>query len=236
MKILVKIGKIIYFYSVLLTALFLFFKCYEYYFFNDFFIKIPNLVDVKYDDAKKVEKKGLKLKVIGEVSSSKPIGVICKQNPYPGSLLKRGSNIKVFISKGIKRVEIPNIKEENLEDAQKILKERNILISNVDFVFNEDIEFNKIIAIDPQEGFFIPANKKVSLLVSKGPKNKVAFIPDVIGLDFETVQEILKKEGLLVGKISYKKNKYDKNTVLDVSPRIGEKVYKGSIIDLVLSE
>lgn len=236
MKKIFKIGKVLYFYTILLSSLFLFFKCYEYYFFNELFIKIPNVVDVKYEDAKKIEKKGLKLKIMGEVSSTKAVGLICKQTPYPSSLIKRGSNIKVFISKGIRRIEVPNIIEESLDDAQKILKNRNILIGNIDFVFNENIDFNKIISTDPEEGTLIATNKRIALLVSKGSRNKITFIPDVIGLDFEKVQEIFKIEGLLIGRVSYKKVNYEKNIVLDILPKVGEKVFKGSFVDIVLSE
>lgn len=235
-----KKGKI-FIYSVIFAGfiliLFLSLKIFEMVYFNEKYYKVPDLKSYTYEEAEKIVlNTDLNVKKIGGEFSSYPIGQIFLQEPEPGTVVKKGRNIRVWVSNGAALVDMPDLTGMNFLDAKVLAEEKGMVVGNVITVKGNG-KYNEVMATDPATNTLISKGQKISFLVN-GLENVVQVrMPDIIGITVEEGQEILSRNSLIVGNIDYKELKgIAPGVVVKTSINSGDRVSAGSTINIVVSK
>jgi len=137
-------------------------------------------------------------------------------------------------------ISVPNLSKLSEEQAEQRLNEVNL-----DYVILDSVDFRKdypkysVVEQDPAPGSKVKVNRKVYLKINSSGFTSVK-IPDLIEKTFRQAEPTLKALGLEIGTITYRPY-LGKDMVLEMKMngkklRIGEKVLKSSVIDVVLGD
>ncbi|BDU50538.1 PASTA domain-containing protein [Haliovirga abyssi] len=206
-------------------------------FFNEYYVITPSFIGMKYDDAFTLSKKmSLNLVVLEKEFSKYNKDVIFDQIPKMNTKVKKNRAIKIWVSKGKIERKVPNLFRNDLAEVKSLLIKNGIEIENVSYT-HSSLPFNSIIACDPAYGTILKANQKISLLISLSQNTKNVYMPDIIGINFESAKKILEKSNLIIGKTEFINDDFvDNNIILDSSPRAGEKLHPGSVVNLTINQ
>ena len=130
-----------------------------------------NLVGMTPEDARKaIEALGLKWELDSSKVASDTVaeGKVAQTNPSPGSKVKAGQTIRVYLSSGSDEVEVPDLSGMSSEDAQAQLKALGLNVTVEEVAGNQPA--GQVLSIEPGEGSKVEKNSTVKLKVSKGPQ------------------------------------------------------------------
>ena len=181
---------------------------------------------------------GLKLDIreIEEYNDTVKEGRITRTDPVVGQPLKEGQTVILYISKGPEKKEasIPNVTDRDLETALDVLRSNGI--DDVEFKIvekeenSDNIDEGKVIRTEPASGTKVKSGDTITIWVSIGPEIKKSNMPNVVGMNYATAYELLKKEGF--SNVDFKvvdsdadkdevvKQPYPRNELLDVTTEI----------------
>lgn len=131
-------------------------------------IETPDLIGKDIVQANQIlRENGLYMRIEGEEYSDLPSGTIYKQEPPPQTKIKKGREIGVIVSKGLRFSVLPDLTGMKLEDAERILNEKRIPLEKVIYINSPKYEPSIVIAQrpEPQEG-----GRSIKLIVSSGKK------------------------------------------------------------------
>lgn len=192
---------------------------------------VPQLVGLTPEAAvNAIAKLPLKTGTITEVFNSEiPKGFVISADPAPGTKVRRDASIKLVVSKGIETLSLASYVGKIGEEALTELSEAGFDVT-VTYAFDEKIIPGGVISQNPATGD-IPKGAKIELIVSKGSAFVTIPTKGIVGLKQEKARQILEGLGLVVqDKPSGTKNK----TVINVSPKAGTKVKRGSTVTLAV--
>ena len=162
-------------------------------------VQVPNIVGKSVDDAKK-QLEGLNLVLVegGTESSDEPEGTIIKMNPEVGTMVKEKSSVRVIVSEGKTKTKMPDLIDNDMEYATKVLNSYGIKISseNISQEFDDNAAKGQIIRQTPKKDTEITSDTKVTVVVSKGPEIKFTKVPKVIGSDLDAAKSQLSESNL----------------------------------------
>lgn len=139
-----------------------------------------------------------------------------------------------LLGPGGRRVVVPSVVGLPLSEAQRLLSSRGLNPVVERLSFSETVPEGNVISQDPGEERKVDEDSDVKLDVSKGPE-RVA-VPSLIGKSQQEAENLLKESGLEVGALSTRFDKtVEAGTVLDQTPNSGQRVDRGSSVDLVVS-
>lgn len=220
----------------LVLIVFFFIQIFSTIYFNEKYYKVPNLSSYTLEDVTDILKKNeLNVVKVGEEFSDLPIGEIFLQEPEPNSIVKKGRNIKVWISKGKALVEVPNLTGMNYLDAKVIAEQKGLIIDKVITVKAQG-DYNEVLATDPNTNTLLTRGEKISFLVNGAEQVFEIKMPDLVGLSFDKALEVLTKNSLIVGNVEFSSIPgVGKNVIIKSSVKSGEKIPAGSAVDLIIN-
>ena len=135
-------------------------------------------------------------------------------------------------------ITVPNLKGIEFEEATNILKSNKLRYTiKDDKTYSEEYPPNYVLSQEPLGGFQVKKDRTIYLSINSSTPPKVK-MPNLLMGSFRNAYMILKNHGLKIGIIRYKAN-IAKNAVLkqlfegeEIEP--GEKIPKGSTIDLII--
>jgi serine/threonine-protein kinase len=130
-----------------------------------------------------------------ESSSSVPAGNATRTDPEGGTEQAAGSRVKVFISTGPERVEVPGVVGLDVEDARAELTDAGLrpVVNRIESDEPED----EVTAQNPSEGTEVDEGTRVTINVSEGPPEEVP-VPDVEGDEEDPARAELEAAGFEV--------------------------------------
>ena len=166
--------------------------------------------------------------VIEEFSSEFPKGFIMRSSPVAGERIKRDSQVTLYISKGIEQVGISSYQGKSGEQALNELTEAGFDVETK-YVFSEDLPIGAVVSQLPRGGD-IDKGSVITLTVSKG--SEFVFIPNLFSLTQAKAVDTLKDLDLkvIIKKVGDKKIK----VVTNISPKVGERVKRGSTVTITV--
>ena len=166
--------------------------------------------------------------IIEEFSSEFPKGFILRSNPAAGERIKRDSQVTLYISKGVEQVGVSSYQGKSGEQALNELTEAGFDVETK-YVFSEDLPIGAVVSQIPSGGD-IDKGSVITLTVSKG--SQFVFIPNVFSLSEAKAIDTLKDLDLkvVVKKVGNKKTK----VVTNISPKVGDKVKRGSTVTITV--
>lgn len=204
---------------------------------GDDLMKMPQLVGQLYEDViANEEYSGFNFKVTKGNDPDKQPGEIMKQNPESGIMVKKNADVELLVNGGVEQVEVPDVTNQTMEDAQKALEEKG-LHSKVENVADDKVEIGLVVSTDPAKGTPVDLGSVVTLKVSSGPATEQVTVPT--GLEGDLLYNVtakLEDAGLSVGSITKDDTStLPADTVISVTPEEGSEVSKGSTVDITVS-
>ncbi len=185
-----------------------------------------------------LDERGLYLKVIRmEFDDIINSDRIVSQKPGPGSYLKRGRDVKVVISKGSREAVAPNLVGATQLRAETVLDKQNLRIGKKVSVHTENGEPGMVLAQQPAAGARLNRNDSMTLLIGAGKFIEYVSTPEFISKPLTETMEKIKEAGLKVREVDYRPDRdVGRGIVTGQEPRFGERVAKGSLVSLTVSE
>jgi eukaryotic-like serine/threonine-protein kinase len=176
---------------------------------------------------------GLKPKVRKRPSATVHVGLAIGTIPAAGQQLDRGEMIKLLISTGVKRVQVPPVIGEQQDVADTRIRDAG-LIPNFE---NRDSEApaGQVIAQDPAEGTSVKQHTAVTIVISNGPAPAV--VPNVVGESLVASKGDLRAAGLSVRVV--KRTTTDPNEdgqVVEQSPSAGTRLSPGEPVTIFVGK
>jgi eukaryotic-like serine/threonine-protein kinase len=191
---------------------------------------IPTLQGLKIEIAERLinDNKLVVGEVIEEFSSEFPKGFIMRSSPVAGERIKRDSQVTLYISKGIEQIGISSYQGKSGEQALNELTEAGFDVETK-YVFSEDLPIGAVVSQLPRTGD-IDKGSVITLTVSKG--SEFVFIPNLFSLTQAMAVDTLKDLDLkvIIKKVGDKKIK----VVTNISPKVGERVKRGSTVTITV--
>lgn len=177
-----------------------------------------------------LERAGLKPTFRDSFSDRAP-GTVISSKPAPGAWTRQGEAIVVAISAGPKLSEIPSVIGMQLEPAKQAILDADLQIGGVKRR-NDREPLDKVLDQDPKPST-VRSGELVSLVVSDGPA--ILDVPALSGKAVAQAEKILTDMGFMATRESVF-NPAPTGTVLDQSPKAGEKLPQGTTIKLQVSK
>lgn len=137
-------------------------------------ISVPSIVGKDFEIAsEELLEFDLTIEVDMELSSEEyEIGEIISQSPSAESIVKRGSIIKVNVSKGRTESKVPNVVGKSvgkdLSNIRKVLESYSYVLGSVKYEYDKNIPKDYIISQDPVKDTIAEQGSKVNIVVSLG--------------------------------------------------------------------
>ncbi|MDM5198822.1 Stk1 family PASTA domain-containing Ser/Thr kinase [Fictibacillus enclensis] len=201
-------------------------------------VSVPNVVHKDYADGYdklvnlklKVERKDL---YDDEVEQGK----IVKQDPEAQSMVKEGSTVTLYVSKGFKKVDMEDLTGMKEEEARDLLNEKGYNTKNIETipVESEETPEGEVVSQSPEKGEKVnPSEIQVILRVSTGPPT--VQLENLANSSKEDVQNYISQEGLNVDFSEEYSDSVEEGKVISQKPSPYTTVKKGSTVNVVISK
>ena len=200
---------------------------------------VPALTGLSENDAINKAKESNLIAVVSEyqtVTDMEP-GKVLKQNPDSGNEVKKGTIIKLVVSKGEEQVSVPNLSNMTPENAKIQLNKLGLEVGQTTKENSENFEAGKIMKQHPEPGTSVAKDTKIDITISLGKKEELVEMVDLIGTDISQASNKLKAIGLNIGNIEKKfSNDFEENQVIWQQFDPGKKLKKDSSVDVIISK
>ena len=156
-------------------------------------IAVPSVVGLTQTDAEKsLKDAGFQVSASTKVSDSLEAGLVLDQTPGKDEQAAKGSTVRIVVSSGAAKVEVPDVTGKTQAEAEKALTDLKLL-PRVTTEENPDVESGTVIRQNPPSGRQIEAGGVVEIFVSKGAGEEI--VPDVTGQPLAQAQAAIQAAG-----------------------------------------
>jgi eukaryotic-like serine/threonine-protein kinase len=168
-------------------------------------VQVPTVVGRRVPEAGALSARlGLSLRVDGKKYDTRvPAEHIVLQEPPGGSTLKAHRSIRVWVSLGPRRLNVPAVEGESLRTARIALEQAQVPLRRVVEVEDRNVE-GTVLVQRPPAGETDAVDEGLAVLVSRGPVGTDYLMPDLIGRNAAEVMDSLRRAGLKVAEIRYR--------------------------------
>lgn len=187
---------------------------------------VPDFTNMPLSEAERLaEESHLRLEVTDSVYIKRMArGHISRQNPEPGSHVKKGRRILLTInSVNPQMVDMPDLVGYSLRQAKTEIISSGLTVGKL--IYREDIATNNVLAqmvgrdtIAP--GVKVETDTPIDLVLGMNITDTVTYIPNVMGYKLMLAKDLLQDNSLNIKKISFDE------TVLDYSDSLNAMVYQ----------
>ncbi len=198
-------------------------------------VEVPDLISMSENEAReKLGVSSLILEVTERVYNKDiPEGSIISQNPKPNEKNKITNPVKVVVSKGPRKVVVPNLVGESYDKVKLILDGEGLVEGKFEQEYSE-YPNGFVIRQSITAGISVDEGTTIDYAISIGPEKFV--MPTYIGAGIEDVKTDLIVKDLILGNITYESSsQYPADTVLDQSIKPGTEVSRKSVVDFVVN-
>ena len=198
---------------------------------NDYVM--PNLIGQSFYDAR-AQYTDIQLVATEEYNSEFAAGVIIQQEKAEGRTVKIGDAIKVTVSKGVRMVTIPGLKNYHISSALVALDQQGLNYVQVQ-MDSDDISQDFVIKTEPAEGTVVEEGTTIRVFVSLGPTTEDTIVPYVVGKNVITARYEI-EDAFLTYKIQYEASDEERDTVIAQNIEGGSPVPRNTVITLFVSD
>jgi eukaryotic-like serine/threonine-protein kinase len=157
-------------------------------------------------------------------------GNAIKTSPPANKVIPRGTEVRLFVSSGPPKVQVPNVVGQDKDVAEGTLEDLGLNVTPT-FV-NSASPKDEVVSQTPGGGATVDKGSRVTITVSKGPE-KVE-VPNVVGQDKADARATLSDAGFKVKVVEQESADQPEGTVLRQSPSSG-KQDKGSTVTIFVA-
>ncbi len=132
---------------------------------------MPGVIGESFENAKNIlQGAGLAVNNPEYHFSEQPEGIVIDQNPGNGAMVRKGAAVTLYVSKGLEKQQVPDIRNQSEEDAVRILAEHGLEKGGVSSEYHDTIEEGKVVSQSPQPQASVDKGSSVDFVVSLGKK------------------------------------------------------------------
>lgn len=162
-------------------------------------------------------------------------GRVISTEPQAGSTISEGDTVKVFVSSGKAKTEVPDVYGQTIDEAKKLLADKNFKTSTT-YENSDTVEIEKVIRTIPEKNSEAEDGSTVVVVLSKGKATKYVKVPKLSNLTKKDAKKALEKVGLKLGNVTTNySDTVEKNLVVSQSQAGGSEVETGTTVDITLS-
>ena len=213
-----------------------------FYLFFPFFLKygkvtkVPDLKDQSAENAINILS-GLDLKgIIADSVFSDKVkrGKVVSTIPPAGHKIRFGKRVKLILSKGAKRLKLPDVKGKMWTDAKKLLEDAGIInLITINIPVSQEDSENIVVDVSPSDSGEIEKGERVTVYIGKYSKN-VFLMSNLVGLPLKTALNIIKKQKLTLGEVRLTAGK--DSIIIVQNPLPGVEVSEGDTVILFVGK
>jgi len=222
---------------------------------------LPSVVGLTMEEAKSVlnERKATLAVEKEEYNDIYLAGIIIRQNPEEGTVIKSGDKVYVVVSLGSKLDSVlKSLKGISVEEATDRLKEVDVSVLGIDRQFSSDVDEGLVIgyllndnpdqgqdkaeneetqvASEELTGTKVTKGSSIVLLVSAGKESDGAHVPSLIGLQVGDAAAVLESNGLHLGTIQKIASGTERDgKITNQSESVNNPVKKGTSVNVVVN-
>jgi serine/threonine-protein kinase len=195
---------------------------------------VPDVVGRDPETASRmIRDEGLRYDLSSEtVYSDAEAGTVGETDPEVGARLSPDDVVTVYLSKGPRTVEMPDLVEMEAADALKELEDLGFAAENIsqEDVNSTDFEPGTVVSTEPEAGAEADREEQVTVTVSRGIP-----VPAVVGEKLETARQMLEDEGLSVEVVEQESSDVEEGKVIQQSPDSGSSIGPSGTVTLTVS-
>src|SRR5579863_3337272 len=167
-------------------------------------VAVPDLVGKAPADGRKIaDASGFEMDVERQYYSALvPEGKILSQLPAPGTQVRRGWQIRVAVSLGPQRVDIPNVLGESQRAAEINIRRRGLDVGTVAQIEMRDTPADQVLGQSPPPNASGVSAPKISLLTTQAAWPQAFIMPNFVGQSLGGVTLVLQDAGFRLGSVT----------------------------------
>ncbi len=176
---------------------------------------------------------GLEPEVAEAFSLTAPRGTVISQQPDAGARVREGTTVRIVVSKGANRVEMPDAVGRPFDEVAEPFEAADIPLQ-VELVPSERVARGIVMEQSPGPGIQVTGVDTVSFVVSEGPADRP--VPDVVRRTLEGAAFELGRAGLTLGEVVIRDDpEVPPGAIASADPAPGTEVPIETAVDLVIS-
>ena len=161
--------------------------------------------------------------------------VVISSDITPGTKIDIGSTVVLTVSAGTESVEVPDVTNLSIEEAERKLEEKGFRVNRVES-YSSTVKEGNVISQSPAGGQKAPARSAITVNVSLGQEDNKVRVPNIMGIMQDEAIAKLIEAGLAVGSTSeIHSNDYEAGLVCYQSYSYGSYVVPGTTVDMKVS-
>ena len=143
-------------------------------------VVVPNLVGRTQTDAKTMalDKKFDLATVDTQFRDNEPADVIYQQQPAPGRHIREGKAISIWVSRGPRMVDIPDVRSMSFEKARAVIEKNNLRVGDYTFEYDPLEAKGNVLRQAPVAAENRPRGTRIDLVLSKGEEPAPTPMPE----------------------------------------------------------
>lgn len=171
-----------------------------------------------------------------EASPDIPAGRILKQEPEPLASIRRGRVVRVVVSSGAPRNELPDLTGLSLRQAQVTLQREALRFGRVVELRRSGVTVPTVAFQSPAAGSELRRGTAVDLVLARPRPPALLRMPDLRGAPLYAARQAVAAAGCVLAPVTHERTtRVPPNVVLSQTPPPGRRVAKGARIELVAS-
>ncbi|MDR2156605.1 MAG: Stk1 family PASTA domain-containing Ser/Thr kinase [Clostridiales Family XIII bacterium] len=213
------------------------------WFMSDRGVEVPELIGLSKEDAtKKAEDLKFALEVAEETFDDEiEEGHVTDQDPKPKEKAKKGSAIRVNLSKGPEPEEVndssvPDLLGKSQASATYTIEQYGFKPGKITYADSEK-PVDTVIDQTPKPGEKAEPDSKIDITISQGQRISEATMPNLIGMTEQEASSALTGAGLILGDVRADFSvDYRKDTVMWQQYKTGTKLGEGQTVKIRISK
>jgi serine/threonine-protein kinase len=192
-------------------------------------VQVPQVEGLSLQKASSaLQRAGLFADSSSQTSDTVPKGQVISADPAEGSLVQKGSHVRLEVSSGPEQVGIPNVVGKDASAAHSDLQQAGLKFNDTQD-FSDSVPEGDVISQSPVAGGEVDKGSEVELTISKGPD--LSSVPDVTGLTQAEATGQIQAEGLKVQtKALTVTDQAQNGLVVRQRPQAGTQLKKGRTV------
>lgn len=194
-----------------------------------------DVVNQRWSDAtKNLEKNDIEFERIDEFNDTIPAGNVSRSDPAPQKALGRFQKAKIYVSKGIEMLTVPDLAGKTQKQAQDIITKARFDKPRISQAYSDTVPAGQVASQEPKAGKSVAHYTVLKVVISKGRQPVV--VPQLTGKILDEANTILKQVGLVPSVTEEFSDTVEKGKVISQSVDANQTAYRGDVINLVVSK
>ncbi len=200
-------------------------------------IEVPNFDGMLIEEAmEKSYTLGFAMEVVEtQYSDDYAIDTVIQQDYEEGDTIYVGDEVKVSVSLGSDKIEVPSVEGMSLNEALDVFANLPFNIEEI-YVYDDENPINDIVEQTPKSGAKVQVGSEITLLISKGKEETLVTVPDVEGKTERTAKSSITNSGLKVGTVlTSHSDTVEEGNVISQTITAGTEVAPNTSMNIVVS-